>query len=88
MWRGQPGQVLVSAAGQDGDLLVIGAGRRGPLSRPLHCPVSRYCLSHARCPVLAIPPPALAQEAGHGLHGWAFRRRGLDPGRASLPGLR
>ena len=83
---GRPGRVLVGVARQAGDLLVIGAGRRGSLSRLLHCPVSRYCLGHARCPVLAIPPPALAQEAGHGLHGWAFRHRGLDPDKASLPG--
>jgi hypothetical protein len=36
-----------------------------------------YCLAHARCPVLAIPASALEQAAGHGLHGWAFRHRGL-----------
>ena len=55
--RGKPGQVLVSAARQAGDLLVIGAGRRGPLARLAGCRVSRYCLGHAQCPVLAIPPP-------------------------------
>jgi hypothetical protein len=31
----------------------------------------------AHCPVSAIPPPALAQQAGHGLRGWAFRRHWL-----------
>jgi hypothetical protein len=31
----------------------------------------------AHGPVLAIPPPALAQQAGHGLRGWAFRRHRL-----------
>jgi hypothetical protein len=45
----------------------------------------RHCLAHARCPVLAVPPPDLAQHAGHGLRGWAFRHRGLDPGQATLP---
>jgi len=37
--------------------------------------LSRYCLAHAHCPVLAIPPPALAEQAGHGLRGWAWRHR-------------
>ncbi len=26
----------------------------------------RYCLAHAQCPVLAVPPPELARELGHG----------------------
>ena len=39
--------------------------------------MSRYCVSHALCPVLAIPPATLAKE-GRGLHGWALRRRGLN----------
>jgi hypothetical protein len=83
--RGKPGQVLVSAACQAGDLLVIGTGPRGPLARLVSCHVSRYCLGHAQCPVLAIPPPALAQQAGHGIHGWTFRHRGLDPDNVDLP---
>jgi len=37
--------------------------------------VSRYCLAQAHCPILAIPPPALAQQAGHSLRGWAWRHR-------------
>jgi nucleotide-binding universal stress UspA family protein len=82
--RGKPGQVLVSAAGLAGDLLVVGAGRRGSLARLAGCRVSRYCLHHAQCPVLAVPPSALAQQAGHGLRGWAFRHRGLDPHIAGL----
>ena len=31
--------------------------------------------------VMAVPPPALDQAAGHGLRGWAFRHRALDGGR-------
>ena len=73
--RGKPGTVLTGLARQPGDLLVIGAGRRGPLRQRLGCGVSRYCLAHAHCPVLAIPPPALAEQAGHGLRGWAWRHR-------------
>jgi hypothetical protein len=34
-------------------------------------------VSHAQCPVLAVPPAVLAQE-GRGLHGWALRRRGIN----------
>jgi nucleotide-binding universal stress UspA family protein len=82
--RGLPGLVLTGITGHPGDLLVIGAGRRGPLAHALSCQVSRYCLAHAACPVVAVPPPALAL-ANHGLRGWAFRHRGLSPARLKLP---
>jgi len=75
--RGEPGQVLVAAASQPGDLLVVGAGRRGPARRLFGGRVSRYCLAHATCPVVAVPPSGLDQAAGHGLRGWAFRHRVL-----------
>jgi nucleotide-binding universal stress UspA family protein len=77
--RGDPAQVLVDAAGHPDDMLVIGTGRRGRLAHALSCRVSRYCLAQARCPVVAVPPPALAQ-LNRGLRGWAFRHRGLNPG--------
>ena len=73
--RGKPGPVLTGVARQPGDVLVIGTGRPGPLGRVWCCPVARYCLAHASGPVLAIPPPALARDAGYGLRGWAYRRR-------------
>src|SRR5712692_10957663 len=50
--RGPSGWVLVSIACCPGDLLVLGAGRRGALGRMVACKVSRYCVAHARCPVL------------------------------------
>jgi nucleotide-binding universal stress UspA family protein len=84
--RGEPGRVLVSVACQPDDMLVIGAGRRGPVAHALASRVSRYCLAHAKCLVLAVPPPALAQ-VGHGLRGWAFRHRGLSPDDVGLPAL-
>jgi nucleotide-binding universal stress UspA family protein len=76
--RGAPGQALVDEAGA-GDLLVIGAGRRGVWSRLVSGRVARYCLRHAACPVLAVPPAALGRT---GLRGWAFRHRELTLDRA------
>jgi len=75
--RGDPGEVLVGTACHADDLLVIGAGRRGAVARALCSRVSRYCLAHARCPVIAVPPSELAQVS-HGLRGWAFWHRGLS----------
>jgi nucleotide-binding universal stress UspA family protein len=76
VWRGKPGPVLTAVARQPGDLLVIGTGRTGLLRRLEYCRVSRYCQAHAHCPVLAVPPSSLAQEAGYGLRGRAFWPRG------------
>lgn len=80
--RGQAGQALTEVAAEPGDVLVIGAGRRGVLRRLLGCPVSRYCLAHARCPLVAVPPSDLAGEL-RGLHGWVRRRR-LQPEKVGL----
>jgi len=82
--RGDAGRVLVRVADSEDDLLVVGAGRRGALGRMTSCRVSRYCLAHATCPVVAVPPSALAQM-GRGLRGWAFRHRSLSLDRSSLP---
>src|SRR4029077_13160332 len=46
-----------------GARLVVGAGRRGPSGRLRHGRVSRYCLAHASCPVIAVPSPALNRAA-------------------------
>ena len=64
--RGEFGPVLVDIADQPDDLLIIGTGRRAGLGRVLHRSVSRYCLAHAKCPVLAVPPSALMDEMSHG----------------------
>lgn len=80
--RGEPGPALVDLAAFDDDLLVVGAGRRGWLARLLAGRVSRYCLCHACCPVLVVPPPSLGPETGHGLRAWAFRHRELTLDRA------
>ncbi|MFC4034966.1 universal stress protein [Streptomyces polygonati] len=62
--RGGPGPVLARIAREPEDLLVIGTGRRGSLLRLFHGDVSRYCLAHARCPVLAVPPSELLHDVG------------------------
>ena len=72
--RGDAGAVLTDVAARPSDVLVIGAGRHGALRRLLSCRVSRYCLAHAACPVIAVPPSQLATHA-QGLHGWALRHR-------------
>ncbi len=78
--RGEPGRILLEIACGPDDLLVVGAGGRGALARITHAgKVSRFCLAHARCPVLAVPPPALAQAAGHLRLAWKFRNRTLTP---------
>jgi len=68
--RGETGPVLVDVAVEPGDLLVIGTGRRNPVSRMLRRSVGRYCLAHAKCPVLAVPPSALLDEMTRGFHLW------------------
>ncbi len=80
--RGEPGPALVEAADSAGDLLVVGAGRRRVLPRTWRGKVSRYCLSHARCPVLAVPHPATARELGLGSGAWGLRHRSLTLDRA------
>lgn len=76
--RGETGVVLVDIANRPDDLLIVGTGRRGP-GRLLRRSVSRYCLAHARCPVLAVPPSALMDEMSHGRRAWQLRRHALIP---------
>ena len=73
--RGETGPALVDIADQPGDLLVIGTGRRSLVGRALRKSVGRYCLAHAKCPVLAIPPSALMDEMGRGFRPWSLRGR-------------
>ncbi len=40
---------------------MVSAGRRGRLHRALHASVGRYCLAHAHCPVVAVPPSELLE---------------------------
>ena len=79
--RGAAGWVLVSIACRPGDILVVGAGRRSSLARVVSCRVSRYCAAHAQCPVILVPPPALAREVGQSHFAWVFWHRTLTPDR-------
>lgn len=75
--RAEPGVALVEAACLPDDLLIVGAGQRGRLARLWHGRVTRYCLAHARGPVVSVPPPGLPRPAARGLGAWAFRHREL-----------
>jgi nucleotide-binding universal stress UspA family protein len=69
--RGAAGPSLVHLASKPGDLLVVGGGRSGTVSRLWHGSASRYCVRHARCPVLVVRPPEMITELRH--------LRGLEP---------
>ena len=68
--RAKPGPLLVELADRPDDLLVVGYGRRSRLSCTVHGAVTRYCLVHARCPVLAVPPPDLISKLRPWPHHW------------------
>jgi nucleotide-binding universal stress UspA family protein len=59
--EGPVGPSLVRYADGEADVLVLGGDRRG--SHPFRRvgPVTRFCVRHAYCPVLVVPPPVLAQ---------------------------
>lgn len=67
--RGEPGCALVELADRPDDLLVISTGRQGRL-RLFHGDVGRYCLAHAHCDVLAVPPSELMRELGRAPRPW------------------
>jgi nucleotide-binding universal stress UspA family protein len=68
--RGAPGPTLVELADQQDDLLMVGYGGRSRLGFAAHGAVTRYCIAHARCPVLAIPPPDMIKEVRPWPHHW------------------
>jgi nucleotide-binding universal stress UspA family protein len=80
---GAVGPGLVAQATNDGDLLVVGASSRW--ARPLFT-VAGHCIRLASCPVVVVPPPALAREGGVRALRRAVRReaeRTLRPGAPS-----
>ena len=90
MWpvvvRGNAGEVLVGLANRPDDLLIVGAGRRGPVARLFHGGVARYCVAHAGCPVIAVPPSPLERYAARWPRALTFRHHGMNADEA-LDGL-
>ena len=68
--RGPPGPTLVELAHRRDDLLIVGYGGRTWLGYVAHGAVTRYCMAHARCQVLAVPPPDLIRELRPRYHNW------------------
>ncbi len=68
--RGRAGPLLVELADQPDDLLIVGCGGRNWLSSSVHGSVTRYCMAHAHCRVLAIPPPELMTAVRSRPHRW------------------
>jgi nucleotide-binding universal stress UspA family protein len=60
--EGVVGPTLIASAAAD-DILIVGGGRNF-LGHPFSPQVTRYCVRHAHCPVIAVPAPALARVAG------------------------
>jgi nucleotide-binding universal stress UspA family protein len=60
---GQPGPALVDIADRANDVLVLGPARRRRGHRLLRQSVAAYCIDHAACSVLTVPPPPLASTA-------------------------
>jgi len=58
--RGPTGPALVALADRPDDLLVVGTGRHGRIARLTHSRIAGYCIAHAKCSVVAVPPPPLA----------------------------
>ncbi|WP_329459376.1 universal stress protein [Streptomyces sp. NBC_01497] len=82
--RGMPGQALVGVADRENDLLVVGTGHRGLLHRALFPSVARYCVAHAACPVLTVPPSPLQRTLETAGRGRGLR---LDLGELERPGV-
>jgi nucleotide-binding universal stress UspA family protein len=68
--RGRAGPLLVELADQPDDLLVVGCGRGNWLTSTVRGSVTRYCMAHAHCPVLAVPPPEMIAEVRSRSHRW------------------
>ena len=62
--RGSAGEVLVRRS-REAQLLVVGTREHVGLGRLLAGSVSHYCLSHAACPVVAVPASPHAVSVGN-----------------------
>jgi nucleotide-binding universal stress UspA family protein len=57
-WKG-----LVDYASRDADVLFVGTRQRGWLRRMFRRSVARWCVAHAHCPVVVVPPDTFARAA-------------------------
>jgi nucleotide-binding universal stress UspA family protein len=64
--QGKPGRLMVNEAA-DARILVVGTREHVGLGRLLVGSTSHYCLTHAPCPVVAVPAIVLATEATFGV---------------------
>lgn len=78
--RANAGPLLVELANRPDDLLVVGCGERRWLGRVFHGAVARYCMAHACCPVLAVPPPDLISKLRPWPHQWRPEDFTAQPG--------
>jgi nucleotide-binding universal stress UspA family protein len=60
--RGPAGPALVEAAAEAG-VLVVGTKGHGAIMSTLLGSVSEFCVHHASCPVVVVPPPEVAASA-------------------------
>ncbi|WP_037076280.1 universal stress protein [Pseudonocardia spinosispora] len=74
---GRPGPTLTRIADRADDLLVVGSGTGGPFRRLRGGSVAAQCAAHARCCVLAVPPPAWERDLGRGPVSRLLARRRL-----------
>ena len=79
---GVAGRELVNASAE-AQLLVVGTREHVGLGRLIKGSVSHYCITHARCPVAAIPPSPRLDEpaaipAGHSLADGAITTGGAQ----------
>jgi nucleotide-binding universal stress UspA family protein len=58
-----PWRALVDYANRDADVLFVGTRQRGWPRRMFRRSVARYCVAHACCPVVVVPPNTFARTA-------------------------
>jgi nucleotide-binding universal stress UspA family protein len=71
--EGAVATMLVAQASNEADLLVVGASVRGRWAAAFST-VDRHCVRLALCPVVVVPPPALARTHGTSALRRAIRR--------------
>jgi nucleotide-binding universal stress UspA family protein len=62
---GRPGAELAALGRLDDDLLVVGTRGGRQWRHPGRGSVSRYCVTHSRCPTLVVPRGELARTLHH-----------------------